>query len=166
MMERIARMVRGARGGSRGLTLTELVVTTAIIAVMATVAVPVVSTMVKKQKEVELRKSLRLIRRAIDDYRRVVGENPQVNAFAKTGTDGYPPELDELVKGHDTGELKQRKIKFLRRIPKDPMTGKDDWIILSNQQEKDADMWDRVNVFDVRSRSRATALDGTKYADW
>lgn len=151
---------------TRGLTLIELVVTTAIIAVLATVAVPIVTTSVRHQKELELHRALRTIRAAIDDYRRLVGETPQLKTFEKTGSEGYPPDLETLVKGKDTGELKQRKIKFLRRMPVDPMTGQADWIVRSNQQDREADAWDHTHVFDIRSRSGGVAFDGTKYADW
>ena len=151
---------------ARGVTLIELVCTTAIVAILAMVAIPVVKTTIRKQKELELRRDLRLLRGAIDDYKRMVGDNPSLQAFMKTGSDGYPPELDTLVTGLDTGELKQRKIKFLRRIPIDPMTGQADWVVRSNTQDRNVDFWDRMHVFDVRSRSRGTALDGTKYAEW
>src|SRR5262245_6990600 len=157
------------RAGHRrvlGVTLIELVCTTAIVAILAMVAIPVVSTTVRKQKELELHRSLRLLRTAIDDYKRTVGENPQLQTFMKTGSDGYPPDLETLVEGLDTGELKQRKIKFLRRIPVDPMTGQADWVCRSNTQDPNVDFWDRMHVFDVRSRSRGVALDGTKYAEW
>src|SRR5262245_1710050 len=151
-----------------GVTLTELVVTTTIVAILASVAVPVVQTTVRKNKEVELRRALRTIRGAIDQYKMTIGENPgaAMKAFEKQGADGYPPDLDTLVKGVDTGEAKERKIKFLRRIPIDPMTGKADWIVRSNQQEKDSMFWDRLNVFDIRSASQGKALDGTKYSEW
>ena len=151
------------------MTLIELVVTTTVVAVLALVAVPVVKTTVRKQQEIELRRALRTVRSAIDDYKRTIGENPQLQAaqsLQKGNTDGYPPTLDTLVKGFDTGELKQRKIKFLRRIPIDPMTGQPDWIVRSNKQERGSGSWDHLNVFDVRSASPAAALDGTKYADW
>ncbi len=146
--------------------LVELVVTTVIVTLLAMAAVPVVQTTVRKQKELELHRALRTIRGAIDDYKRMVGDNPQLQTFMKTGSEGYPPDLDTLVTGLDTGELKQRKLKFLRRIPIDPMTGKADWIVRSNTQERDSESWDRAHVFDVRSRSRGIALDGSKYADW
>jgi general secretion pathway protein G len=154
------------RGRARGVTLIELVCTTAIVAILAMVAIPIVKTTMRKQKELELRRDLRILRSAIDDYKRMVGDNPQLQTFMKTGSDGYPPELDTLVSGLDTGELKERKIKFLRRIPIDPMTGQADWVIRSNTQDRNVDFWDRMHVFDVRSRSRGVALDGTNYADW
>lgn len=165
----MAQRHRNARRAVAGVTLIELVVTAAIAAVLAAVAMPVVRTTAVKQREIELRRALRTIRGAIDDYKRVVGESPQLQtaqSMVKANTDGYPAELDVLVEGLDTGELKERKIKFLRRIPLDPMTGKADWIIRSNKQERTSTSWDRINVFDVRSSSDGTALDGTKYADW
>jgi general secretion pathway protein G len=157
---------RARRRRVLGVTLIELVCTTAIVAILAMVAIPVVKTTLRKQKELELRRDLRILRGAIDDYKRMVGDNPQLQTFMKTGSDGYPPDLETLVTGLDTGELKQRKIKFLRRIPIDPMTGQGDWIVRSNTQDRNVDFWDRMHVFDVRSRSRGVALDGTKYADW
>lgn len=150
----------------RGVTLIELVATTVIVSILVMVAVPVVQTTVRKHEELELRRALRAIRTAIDDYKRVVGDNAQLQTFQKTGADGYPPDLETLVKGLDTGELKERKLKFLRRIPIDPMTSKADWVARSNQQDANADFWDNSHVFDVRSKSRGTALDGTKYAEW
>ena len=155
--------------GWRGVTLIELVVTTTIVAILSLVAVPVVRTTVRKQKELELRKCLRQIRGAIDEYKRLVGENAQLQtaqSLVKGNTDGYPADLETLVKGLDTGELKERKLKFLRRIPVDPMTGETDWVVRSNKQERSSDSWDRACVFDVRSASDGVALDGTKYADW
>jgi general secretion pathway protein G len=153
--------------GSEGVTLIELVCTTAIVAMLAMVAIPVVKTTVKKQKELELRRALRLIRTAIDDYKRTVGDNPQFAAvIKKAGAEGYPPDLETLVSGTDMGQAVERKIKFLRRIPIDPMTGEADWILRSNRQEKESDSWDRQHVFDVRTRSPGIGLDGSKYADW
>ena len=149
-----------------GLSLIELVVTTAVVIILAAVAVPVIETSMRHEKEIELRRALRTIRSAIDDYKRLVGDSGQLRAFEKTGAEGYPPDLETLVKGLDTGELKQRKLKFLRRLPIDPMTGNADWIARSNQQERAAEFWDQTHVFDVKSASRGIALDGTKYADW
>ena len=160
----LRRLRRGS--GKKGITLMELVLTTAIVAVLATVAMPVVQTSVRKQKELELRRALRTIRSAIDDYRRIVGENRQLRQFEKTGAEGYPPDLETLVKGLDTGELKQRKLRFLRRVPLDPMTGKANWVIRSNLQDRGADFWDRIHVFDVHSASTGVAANGTRYKDW
>ena len=149
-----------------GLTMIELVVTTMVVMVIASVAIPVAATSVRRQKEIELRQALRKIRGAIDDFRRMVGDNQQLRVFEKTDSEGYPPDLEILVKGLDTGELKERKLKFLRRLPIDPMTGKADWIARSNRQERGSELWDRTHVFDVRSASRGIASDGTKYSDW
>ena len=155
------------RGRARGVTLIELVSATTIVAIMTLVAVPAVRTTVRKQKEMELRRALRTFRLAIDDYRRMVGENPQYRAaIKKTNAEDYPPDIETLVKGFDTGELKERKLKFLRRMPLDPMTGKADWIVRSSIQERETEFWDHSHVFDVRSRSQSLGLDGTRYADW
>ena len=86
------------------------------------------------------------------------------NAFqTKVGSEGYPPDLDTLVKGVDVGG---KKLKFLRRIPTDPMTGDTDWGLRSMQDDPDSDSWDGNNIFDVHTKSTGTALDGTKYKDW
>src|SRR5262245_47646779 len=119
---------RGRRAGIRGVTLVELVCTSAVIVIMAAVAVPVVATIERRHKELALRNSLRLLRTAIDDYRRIVGENPALNSGAnpdvRADCEGYPCELEILVTGVDTREAKERKIKFLRRIPLAPLKGK------------------------------------------
>jgi general secretion pathway protein G len=166
---RIGRRFTGS-GGETGVSLVELVCVSTIIVVMATVAIPVVGTIQRRHKELALRNSLRLLRTAIDDYRRVVGENPALNSGTNPDVrpecEGYPCELEILVSGVDTREAKERKIKFLRRIPVDPFTGKREWGVRSAKQEPDAASWDHLHVFDVYSLSDAGDSDGTAYKMW
>ena len=147
-------------GSQAGLTLIELIVTVAILAILASAAVPLARFRAKREKEQELRYDLWQMRDAIDKYKDAADRN----AFQiKVDSFGYPPDLDTLVKGVD---VQRKKVKFLRRIPIDPMTGKADWGLRSMQDDSNSDSWGGQNVFDVHSTSTATALDGTKYSDW
>jgi general secretion pathway protein G len=149
-----------ASGSEAGLTLIELIVTVAILAILASAAVPLARFRVQREKERELRYDLWQMRDAIDKYKDAADRN----AFQiKLDSNGYPPDLDTLVKGVD---VQGKKLKFLRRIPVDPMTGKTDWGLRSMQDDADSDTWGGQSVFDVHSVSTATALDGTKYSDW
>jgi general secretion pathway protein G len=146
--------------GERGLTLVELIVTVAILAILASAAVPVTRFEVKRAKERELRYDLWQMRDAIDRYKDAADKN----AFqTKVDSQGYPPDLDTLVNGVD---VQGKKLKFLRRIPVDPMTGKAEWGERSMQDDADSDSWGGQNVFDVFSKAEGTGLDGTKYKDW
>jgi general secretion pathway protein G len=146
---------------TRGFTLAELVMVAALIAVLAAMALPVAKFTVKRHKEAELRLALRQIRTAIDEYKRM---SDQGLIPVKIGGEGYPEELEELVEGIEiVGQ--ETKMRFLRRIPIDPMTH-DDWVLRSYQDDIDATSWGGENVYDVRTSSEGTALDGTKYADW
>jgi general secretion pathway protein G len=148
-------------GLSRGFTLAELVMVVALIAVLAAMALPVAKFTVKRQKEAELRLALRQIRTAIDEYKRM---SDQGLIPIKIGGEGYPEELVELVEGVEiVGQ--ETKMRFLRRIPIDPMT-RDEWVLRSYQDDADATSWGGENVYDVRTSSEGTAIDGTKYADW
>ncbi|MFT4114509.1 MAG: prepilin-type N-terminal cleavage/methylation domain-containing protein [Silvibacterium sp.] len=143
-----------------GLTLVELIVTVAILAILASAAIPVTRFEIKRQKERELRRDLWYMRDAIDHYKDAADKN----AFqTKVDSQGYPPDLQTLVDGVD---VQGKKVRFLRRIPIDPMTGKNEWGIRSMQDDPDSDSWGGQNVFDVYSKSDGTALDGTKYKDW
>ena len=143
-----------------GLTLVELIVTVAILAILASAAVPVVRFQAKREKERELRYDLWQMRDSIDKYKDAADKNM---FQTKLDSDNYPPDLDTLVNGVDA---QGKKLRFLRRIPVDPMTGKAEWGMRSVQDEPDSDSWGGQNVFDVYSKSQGTALDGTKYADW
>ncbi len=144
----------------RGLTLVELIVTAAILGILASAAIPVMRFEVQRQKERELRADLWTMRNAIDKYKDAADKG----AFqTKVDSQGYPPDLDTLVKGVD---VQGKKVRFLRKIPVDPMTGNADWGMRSMQDDPDSDSFSGDSVFDVYSKSTGTALDGTKYSDW
>ncbi len=144
----------------RGFTLIELIVATTIILILTGMALPTARFMLQRAREKERREDLWMMRDAIDRYK----DASDRGAFrTKLGADGYPPDLETLVKGEDVAG---KKLKFLRKIPVDPMTGKAEWGMHSMQDDPTSDSWDEQNLFDVYSKSQATALDGTKYKDW
>lgn len=144
----------------RGLTLIELIVTVAILAILASAAYPVARFKFKREKERELRSDLWEMRDAIDHYKDAADRG----AFqTKVDSQNYPPDLDTLVSGVD---VQGKKVKFLRRIPVDPMTGKSDWGMRSMQDDPTSDSFSGQSVFDVYSKSQGTALNGTRYSDW
>ena len=143
-----------------GLTLVELIVTVAILGLLAGAAVPIARFQVKREKERELRYDLWQMRDAIDHYKDAADKNAFIT---KVDSQGYPPDLETLVDGVD---VQGKKVRFLRRIPVDPMTGKAEWGLRSMQDDPDSDSFGGQNVFDVYSKSDGTALDGTKYKDW
>ena len=152
--------IRRARAGEAGLTLVELVVTCAILGILASAAVPIARFQVTREKERELRRDLWEMRDAIDKYKDAADKG----AFmTKVDSQNYPPDLDELVKGVD---VQGKKVKFLRKIPVDPMTGKAEWGMRSMQDDPDSDSYGGQSVFDVFSKAQGTALDGTKYSTW
>jgi len=148
------------KAGERGLTLVELIVTVAILAILAAGAAPIARYKVKRDKERELKYDLWTMRDAIDKYKDAADRN----AFqTKVDSQGYPPDLETLVNGVD---VQGKKVKFLRHIPVDPMTGKAEWGMRSMQDDPTSDSYGGQSVFDVFSKSQGTALDGTKYSDW
>lgn len=151
----------------RGMTLLELIVATGILLILASAAVPIARATIRHQREVELRRALREMRSAIDRYKDAADKN-QIRV--EVGTEGYPPDLDTLVKGVTLtapgGSQTQRRLRFLRKIPVDPMTGRAEWGLRSVQDDTDSTSWGGQNVFDVYSRSIGTAGDGTRYAEW
>ncbi len=147
----------------RGLTLVELIVTCAILGILASAAVPIARFKVQRDKERELRYDLWQMRDAIDRYKDAADKG--LLGMTKVDSQGYPPDLDTMVKGIDT-TVEGKKIKFLRRIPVDPMTGKAEWGLRSMQDDPNSDSFGGQSVFDVYSKSDGTALDGTKYKDW
>jgi general secretion pathway protein G len=149
-----------ARASERGLTLVELIVTVAILSILASVAYPIARFQIQRQKEQVLRDDLWTMRHAIDKYKDAADRH----AFQTSiDSNGYPPDLETLVNGVD---VQGKKVKFLRQIPIDPMTGKKDWALRSMQDDPDSDSWGGQDVFDVHSASDGTALDGTKYNTW
>ncbi len=145
---------------ARGFTLIELIVATTILAILTGMAIPLARVTIKRERERELRRDLWMMRDAIDRYK----DASERGAFQlKVGSEGYPPDLDTLVNGVDVGG---KKLKFLRRIPTDSMTGNTEWGLRSMQDDPNSDSWDGNNVFDVFTKSQGTGLDGTKYKDW
>jgi general secretion pathway protein G len=174
--------MRGFFRRRAGFTLAEMTVTAAILAILAGAALPLAKTAIKREKEIELRRDLRLMREAVDAFKKMADEK---KIEAGDTESGYPLTLDVLVEGvklkasgatgqasgaserkSDKGGDEERIIKFLRRIPIDPMTGTREWGLLSSQDPPDASNWGEEDVYDVYTRSRGTAIDGTKYRDW
>jgi general secretion pathway protein G len=155
---------RTREAGQAGITLIELVVVIGVLLVLAGVAVPSARFVIKRQKELELRRDLRDIRRAIDEYKKYC----EAGAIPREGVDSecYPTDLDILVEGVDKVGTVGQKIKFLRRIPLDPFTLSKDWGKRSMQDDPDSTSWGQQSVYDVYTQHDGTALDGTKYQDW
>lgn len=143
-----------------GLTLVELIITVAIVGILASAALPMARFEVKRRKERELRRDLWEMRDAIDRYKDAADRG---GIQIKADSLGYPPDLQTLVEGVD---VQDKKVRFLRSVPVDPMTGNTDWGMRSNQDDPDSESWGGQNVFDVYTKSEGTALDGSKYNTW
>jgi len=151
------------RHPAAGMTLLELIVACSILLVLATVALPIQRVTLMRNRESRLRYDLREMRDAIDRYKDMSDKNMiKVDAM----TDGYPPDLQTLVKGVALATAADRHVRFLRQIPVDPMTGTADWGLRSAQDDPDTNSWGGQDVFDVYTKSTGTAIDGTKYSDW
>jgi len=151
---------RRRRSGEAGVTLVELIIVCAILSILAMAALPVVKFEVKRNKERELRADLWEIRAAIDAYKDAADKG---GIQTKADSNNYPPDLQTLVDGVD---IQTKKVRFLRKIPVDPMTGTTDWGLRSNQDEPDSDSFGGQDVYDVYTKSIGTALDGSKYNTW
>lgn len=151
---------------ARGFTYLELLATVAILLVLASAIMPTARVVRTRQKEIELRRSLRIVRTAIDGYHDAVRQGKIGGTDVKLGSEGYPPDLDVLVKGVSQVGKIDVKLKFLRRIPQDPMTGTTEWGQRCYQDEPDSTSWCGENVWDVYSKSTAKALDGSHYKEW
>lgn len=162
-MKTISRM-RG-RSPEAGMTLLELIIACAILMILSSAALPIARYSIVRERERELRRDLREMRNAIDRYKDLADRNL---IRVELGSEGYPPDLDTLVKGVGLGGAGAggKNIRFLRRIPVDPMTGHADWGLRSVQDDPDSTSWGGKNIFDVYSKSYGTAMDGTKYSDW
>lgn len=157
---------------TRGVTLIELVVTVAILAVLASAVLPLAEMSARRTRELELRRNLRIIRTAIDDFnRRYEKSLAEKKIQVVSNKSGYPATLQELVDGYDFGEVTPPKRKFLRRIPADPFnpprSGEEPrWGLRSYSDKPDSTSWGGEDVYDVYSLSEGTAIDGTKYKEW
>lgn len=152
------------RKGERGLTLVELIVAFTILALLTTMSVPLARYRVQRDKEKDLRYALREIRKAIDDYK---DASIQGKIEVKLGSEGYPESLEQLVEGVKLQQSAEgKKIKFLRRIPLDPMTNTRDWGKRSTQDDPKSQSWGGQNVFDIYTKSMDHARDGTPYSEW
>jgi general secretion pathway protein G len=152
---------------ARGYTFVELLVVTAMLLVIASAALPLARVTVQRAKEAELRRALRDVRTAIDKFKDAVDAGLIAAIDVGPGSEGYPKDLEVLVEGiRPANDASGRRLKFLRRIPVDPMTGKAEWGKRAYQDEPGAFSWGGQNVYDVYSLAEGTALDGTKYQDW
>jgi general secretion pathway protein G len=155
------------RQSERGYTFIELLVVSAIVMLLASAVMPLARVTATRQREAELRRALRDIRTAIDKYKDAADAQQIASLEIKEGSEGYPADLEVLVDGVAVqNDATGRKLKFLRRIPVDPMTHSTDWGKRSYQDDADATRWGGQNVFDVYTTFDGTALDGTKYRDW
>ena len=145
------------------MTLLELILACAILLILSSVALPIAKYSVVRAKETELRHNLLEMRDAIDRYKDAADHN-QIRT--EIGSENYPPDLETLVRGVQLANSGDKKIRFLRKIPNDPMTGRADWGLRSVQDDPDSTRWSGKNVFDVYSQSRDTAMNGTRYSDW
>jgi len=160
--------MKGIANLSRGFTLVEMLVTMGILAILAIAILPLAKNAVKREKEIELKRSLRIIRTAIDEYKKMADEK---KFEFDEDSEGYPPTLEILVEGveikGEEGESEETKLhKFLRRIPKDPMTNSYEWGLRAYKDDPDSLTWGGDNVYDIFTRSPGTAMDGTRYRDW
>jgi general secretion pathway protein G len=150
----------------RGVTFVELMATAAIMVILAGTILPLARATVKRQREIELRRALREIRDAIDKYKLAVDQGQIGGTDVKLGSEGYPPDLETLVKGVNQVGRVDKKLKYLRRIPVDPMTRGTEWGTRCYQDEPGSSFSCGDNVYDVYTKSDGKALDGTKYKDW
>jgi general secretion pathway protein G len=155
------------RRGQQGFTFLELVIVTAILMILASTIMPLTQVTQQRQREVELRRVLREMRTAIDKFKDSVDQGLIPTTELEPGNEGYPPDLETLVEGVSAAnDATGRKLKFLRKIPVDPMTGDAEWGLRAYQDKPDSTTWGGQNVYDVYTKSQGTGLDGTKYRDW
>ena len=152
---------------SKGFTFIELLVVTTILLILASAVMPLAKVAVQREREAELHRALREMRTAIDKYKDAVDNGLIGSVDVKVGSEGYPPDLDTLVEGVTVAnDASGRKLKFLRRVPMDPMTHSTEWGLRAYGDKPDSTSWGGGNVYDVYTKSEGTALDGTKYRDW
>src|SRR6267143_3900400 len=154
---------RRRSSSEHGMTLLELILACAILMILSSAALPIARYSIVHKKEELLHYELRQMKDAVDRYKDLADSN---KIRVEVGSEGYPPDLETLVKGVKLGAGDDKKIRFLRRIPVDPMTGQSDWGLRCVSDDPDSTSWCGKNVFDVYSKSQATASDGTRYANW
>ena len=151
----------------RGYTFVELLVVTTIVIILASAVQPLARVTIQRTREAELRRVLREMRTAIDKFKDAADAGQIPTTELKANSEGYPPDLQTLVDGVSVAnDATGRKLKFLRRVPLDPVTGDDDWGLRAYQDKLDTSSWGGQNVYDVYSKSGGTGLDGTKYKNW
>jgi general secretion pathway protein G len=167
VLSRLRRAARPFSEGHAGYSFVELLVVTSIILVLASAIMPLAKVTMRRQREIELRRDLRELRTAIDRFKDAADLQMIANFDLEPGNEGYPKSLQQLVEGVSvTGDATGRKLKFLRHVPIDPMTGSTEWGLRSYQDKPDSTSWGGQNVFDVFTKYEGVALDGTKYRDW
>lgn len=158
---------RATRHRPSGFSFVELLVVTSIVLILAAAIMPLARVASQRQREFELRRALREMRTAIDKYKDAVDQGRIGGTDVRVGSEGYPPSLQALVDGvTPVNDATGRKLKFLRRIPVDPMTKDREWGMRAYSDDADSTSWGGGSVFDVYSKSEGTALDGTKYREW
>ena len=165
----ISRVLNASARAARddGFSFVELIVVTTIVLILASAVQPLAKVTITRQREVELRRALREMRTAIDKFKDAADAQMIPPTELRAGGEGYPPDLETLVEGVSVvNDATGRKLKFLRRVPKDPMTGEAKWGLRSYQDRPDSTSWGGQNVFDVYTLSSGTALDGSKYREW
>ena len=163
----IRKLTSSMPRGERGYTFIELLIVVTILLILASAVLPLAQVTSQRQREAELRRSLREMRTALDKFKDGVDTGQIPTTELKPGSEGYPPDLETLVEGvAAANDASGRKLRYLRRIPIDPVTNGTDWGLRSYQDKPDSTSWGGQNVFDVYSKSNGTALDGTKYRDW
>ena len=165
---RVPRRAPANLAHAGGYTFVEILIVTTILLILASAVMPLVQVTAQRQREAELRRSLRELRTAIDRYKDAADQGVIAKSEIKANSENYPPDLETLVEGVAmANDATGRKLRFgLRRIPIDPMTNSTEWGLRSYQDEPDSSSWGRQNVFDVYTKSEATALNGTTYRDW
>lgn len=156
------------RNRQSGVSLVELVSVTAVLLVLASLTIPVANIMVKRQKELELKRALREMREAIDRFQADAQKHMGIRQkyLDAVNEELYPEKMEHLVEGVDIGDAAGTKLKYLRRIPRDPFTGEREWGTRSSRDRPDALFSDEINIFDVHTQSDKVALDGTRYREW
>ena len=151
----------------RGYSFVELLIVSALLVILASAVIPLSQVTVQRQREVELRRALRVIRVAIDGHKDAVDLGVIGGSDVEAGSEGYPPDLETLVEGVEVlNDATGRRMKFLRRVPVDPMTQSTEWGLRAYQDSPSATRWGGGNVYDVYSRSDGTGLDGTRHREW